>query len=58
MDQYLENILLEDFKHTKGNPHKDYPYAINHEVNSQSSIDLVLFCDSHILESLLGRLKT
>lgn len=54
MDQYLENILLEDFKHTKGNPHKDYPYAINHEVNSQSSIDLVLYC----LESLLGRLKT
>lgn len=47
LDQYLENILLEDLKHAKG-----YPLCCGWPLFNQwgqgSKVELVLYCDSHI----------
>lgn len=59
LDQYLENILLEDLRHAKG-----YPlwcgWPLFNQWGQGSKVELVLYCDSHILRefNLLCRLQT
>lgn len=52
LDQYLENILLEDLRHAKG-----YPlwcgWPLFNQWGQGSKVELVLYCDSHILREFV-----